>query len=93
METAKIANLYSLDHTIAADYLSGYTYPWEALAGIKELIISLGSALDGELYNKIGEDIQDRNRRSYGEHFGSLHYRTPYRGSPLRFYTRQRACG
>lgn len=57
METAKIANLYSLDHTIAADYLSGYTYPWEALAGIKELIISLGSALDGELYNKIGEDI------------------------------------
>ena len=57
METAKIANLYSLDHTIAADYLSGHTYPWEALAGIKELIISLGSALDGELYNKIGEDI------------------------------------
>ncbi len=57
METAKIGNLYDLNHTVAAEYLSGYTYPWEALAGIKELIISLGKALDGELYDKKGEDI------------------------------------
>ena len=57
MESAKIVNLYDLNHTIAAEYLSGYTYPWEALAGIKELIISLGNALDSSLYDKIGEDI------------------------------------
>ena len=57
MESAKIVNLYDLNHTIAAEYLSGYIYPWEALAGIKELIISLGNALDSSLYDKIGEDI------------------------------------
>ncbi len=57
MESAKIANLYDLSHTLAAKYLSGYTYPWEALGGIKELIISLGNALDSSLYDKIGEDI------------------------------------
>jgi NDP-sugar pyrophosphorylase family protein len=57
LETAKIKNLYDMDHTIASEYLSGYIYPWEALAGIKKLIISLGNALDPTLYNKIGEDI------------------------------------
>ena len=57
MESAKIANLYDLSHTLASNYLSGYTYPWEALGGIKELIISLGNALDSSLYDKIGEDI------------------------------------
>lgn len=57
MESAKIANLYDLSHTLASDYLSGYTYPWEALGGIKELIISLGNALGSSLYDKIGEDI------------------------------------
>ena len=30
---------------MAAAYLSQYTYPWEALKGIKELIISLGATL------------------------------------------------
>ena len=39
MET--IQNLYDLTHTLAADYLSGFTYPWEALKGIKDLILSL----------------------------------------------------
>jgi NDP-sugar pyrophosphorylase family protein len=57
METAKICNLYDLGHTLAANYLSGFTYPWEALAGIKELIISLGNTLDATLYDKIGEDV------------------------------------
>ena len=57
MESAKIVNLYDLNHTIASEYLSGYTYPWEALADIKELIIGLGNSLDSSLYDKIGEDI------------------------------------
>ena len=57
MEAAKIINLYDLDHTIASEYLSGCTYPWEALSGIGELIISLGNALDGELYDKSGENV------------------------------------
>ena len=34
-----ITDLYDLDHTLAADYLRQFTYPWEALKGIKELIL------------------------------------------------------
>ena len=57
MESSKIVNLYDLNHTIAATYLASYTYPWEALAGIKELVLNLGASLDKSLYNKIGEDV------------------------------------
>ena len=52
----KIENLYDLSHTMAAEYLSGYTYPWEALKGIKELILSLGSTL-GEDYTQVSENV------------------------------------
>ncbi len=51
-----IENLYDLSHTLAADYLRGFTYPWEALKGIKELIISIGPTL-GEEYTQISEQV------------------------------------
>ena len=38
-----IQDLYDLTHTLAADYLAGFTYPWEALAGISDLIRALGA--------------------------------------------------
>lgn len=57
MANVKITDLYDLSHTQASEYLSGYTYPWEALAGIKELILEIGATLDPELYEKRGEDI------------------------------------
>ena len=41
-----IQEMYDLDHTIAKEYLQQFTYPWEALAGIKELILKLGPMLD-----------------------------------------------
>lgn len=44
-----ICELYDLTHTLAADYLKGFTYPWEALKGIKDMIIQLGQTL-GEDY-------------------------------------------
>jgi len=44
-----ISNLFDLSHTMAGSYLAQFTYPWEALAGIKDLILSLGEAL-GEEY-------------------------------------------
>ena len=44
----KIADLYDLSHTLAADYLRQFTYPWEALGGIKELILQLGPTLGSE---------------------------------------------
>ena len=40
-----IKDLYDLDHTLAKDYLSQFTYPWEALKGIKDMIIALGETL------------------------------------------------
>lgn len=44
-----IRELYDLSHTIAKEYLERFTYPWEALKGIKELILQLGPEL-GEEY-------------------------------------------
>lgn len=49
--------LFDLSHTKAGDYLGGFEYPWQALAGIKELIISLGNALDMTEYELHGENI------------------------------------
>ena len=39
----KITHLLDLSHTMAGDYLKQFQYPWEALDGIKELILSLGA--------------------------------------------------
>ena len=52
-----IKDLYDLDHTIAKEYLEQYTYPWEALKGIKDLIISLGEKLDKEEYDEVSEHV------------------------------------
>ncbi len=57
MEKAKTANLYDLSETLAGDYLKGFTYPWEALKGIGEMIKAVGETLDPEIYEKRGEDI------------------------------------
>ena len=51
-----ITELYDLNHTLAADYLQGFTYPWEALKGIKDLIIQLGGSL-GKEYTEIAPQI------------------------------------
>ena len=57
MANVKITDLYDLSHTQASEYLAGFTYPWEALAGIKDLILEIGATLDPELYEKRGEDV------------------------------------
>ena len=52
----KITELYDLSHTLAADYLRGFSYPWEALKGIKEFIVTLGGAL-GEAYTEVAPQV------------------------------------
>ena len=52
-----IPELYDLEYSLAADYLKGFTYPWEALAGIKDLILSLGAGLDPAEYDHPAEDV------------------------------------
>ena len=46
----RINELYDLEHTAAKDYLLQFTYPWEALSGIKDFILKLGESLDKEEY-------------------------------------------
>ncbi len=52
-----IKDLYDLDHTLARDYLLRFTYPWEALKGIKEMILQLGPALDPAEYTEVSEHV------------------------------------
>lgn len=53
----KISDLYDLKHTKADKYLEGFTYPWEALAGISELIIQIGNTLSSDEYDYVGDNI------------------------------------
>ena len=57
MNNITIAELFDLEHTIAADYLKGFTYPWEALKGISKLIIEIGSRLDPDEYDNPSENV------------------------------------
>lgn len=57
MENIKITELFDLTKTLAADYLLSFTYPFEALKGISELIIRLGESLDSSVYEKRGENV------------------------------------
>jgi len=57
MENAKICNNYTLEETIAKDYLAQFTYPWEALKGISDYIKELGPTLDKEIFEERGENI------------------------------------
>jgi len=52
-----IPELYDLEHTLARDYLSGFTYPWEALKGIKDMILALGKTLSAEEYDQVFENV------------------------------------
>ena len=52
-----IGELYSLEHTLAADYLRQYTYPWEALKGIKDEIVRLGESLDKAEYTEVAPQV------------------------------------
>ncbi len=53
----RIEDLYDLEHTKAREYLSGFEYPWQALAGIKEFILRLGAALPKEEYDEITPSV------------------------------------
>ena len=53
----EIKELFDLNHTIAKNYLSQFKYPWEALKGIKDLIIELGSKLDKNEFNEVKPNV------------------------------------
>ncbi len=51
-----IQELYDLEHTQAKSYLSQFTYPWEALKGIKDFIVQLGNTL-GDDYQEVSPQV------------------------------------
>lgn len=53
----KTTDLFDLTHTLAGDYLAGFQYPWQALDGIKELILSLGPTLPEEEYDQPAPNV------------------------------------
>ena len=52
----KITELYDLEHTVARSYLTQFEYPWQALKGIKDLILQLGPTL-GEDYTEVSPSV------------------------------------
>lgn len=53
----EIKELFDLTHTQAADYLSAFRYPWEALDGIKQMILDLGEKLPVDEYEQRAEGV------------------------------------
>ena len=45
-----VRTLFDLRHTIAGEYLADVFYPWQALNGLRELILQLGRQLPREEY-------------------------------------------
>ena len=67
-------SLFDLSHTLAADHMAGFTYPWEALKGIKELILTLGPTLDQAEYTEVSPHVWVHNTATVAP--------TAYLGSP-----------
>lgn len=57
MKELRIAELFTLEETIAKDIFENVTYPWEVLPKIGAFIMELGSALSEEEYDKVGDNV------------------------------------
>ena len=53
----KIQELFDLTHSLAGDFLAGFTYPWEALPHIKDEILRLIDTLPREEYREIAPQV------------------------------------
>ena len=52
----KTTELFDMSHTLAGEYLNGFEYPWQALSGIKALILELGPKL-GDDYTQVSPEV------------------------------------
>ena len=52
----KTHDLFDLTHTAAGAYLASFEYPWQALKGIQNMILSLGPTL-GEEYTEVSPTV------------------------------------
>lgn len=51
-----IPELWDLSHSAAGSYLAQFQYPWQALAGIRELILAMGPKLGAE-YREVSPTV------------------------------------
>ncbi len=49
--------LFSLDHTLAKDYLSSFEFPWQALKGISNFIKETGKNLPKDEYEEVFHEV------------------------------------
>lgn len=49
--------LLSLDKSLAGEFLSSFTYPWQALSSIKGLILEIGKGLPEDEYTSPAENV------------------------------------
>lgn len=52
-----VSQLLDLSHTMAGEYLAQFEYPWQALDGIKDLILALGPTLSPEEYDQPSPNV------------------------------------
>lgn len=57
MQDISSAALFDLSHTLAAPLLEKCDKPWRALPKLKEFILSLGEALDAEVYHQLSPGV------------------------------------
>lgn len=57
MDNITVKALFDLQYTQAGEYLSQFTYPWEALSGISEFIVKLGQTLSPQEYDTPAEGV------------------------------------
>ncbi len=65
--------LLDLSHTLAGEYLAGFQYPWQALEGIKQLILTIGPTL--------GPDYEERSPQVW-VHKSAKVFPSAYLGAP-----------
>ena len=53
----KTTQLLDLTHTLAGDYLAQFEYPWQALDGIKDLILAIGPTLSADEYDQPAPNV------------------------------------
>ena len=80
-----IPSLFDLSHTLAASYLEGFRYPWEALKGIQAHICLLGQQL-GKDYIQVQPQVWVHNTATIAS--------TAYLGAPciIGAHTEVRHC-
>ena len=57
MDEVRISDLYTLEESLAGAFIREYTYPWEVLPHIGEIVLKAGAGLDPSLYEKKEDNI------------------------------------